>query len=51
MSRFVKSRDIFKFISTLYRNLIDPILNPLRTLCIAEKEEYKTKQNDLPPPP
>ena len=51
MSRFVKRRDIFKFISTLYRNLIDPILNQLRILNIAENEEYKTKLNDLPHPP
>ena len=51
MSRFVKRRDIFKFISTLCRNLINPILNQLRILNIAENEEYKTKLNDLPHPP
>lgn len=48
---FCKESGHFKFISTLCRNLINPILNQLRILNIAENEEYKTKLNDLPPPP
>ena len=48
MSRFVKSRDIFKYISTLCRNLIDPILNQLRILNIVEKEEYKNQTERSP---